>query len=76
MSNFSLRPRLLRAELVAGDSNDQETSLLMGVVHLLVLPIVRGFTSNGSNVENDDGLGTLREFTHWDIRLFGKATDL
>ena len=76
LRNFSLGPRLFRAELIAGDGNDQETSLLMGVVHLLVRPIVMGQTSNGGNVDDDDGLGTLREFTHLDIRVFSKTTDL
>ena len=62
---FDLRlgPRLFRCKLVAGDANDQEASRTMRIIQLLVIGIVRGEASDGSHVDEDDGLGIASHFS-------------
>ena len=73
--NLRLRPRLLSTKLVAWHADDEETSLPMGFVHLLVRPIVGSQTSLGRDVDDDDGLYILLKGAHWNVGLSGETTD-
>ena len=56
--------RLLRAKLVAREGQDLQAVCLVGVVHLLVLAIVPiGQASLRGYIDDDDGLGSLGEFS-------------
>ena len=56
--DLSLIPGFLRAELVAGDGENLESTFTVGTIHLLILTVVLvGETSLGGDVDDDDGFG-------------------
>ena len=65
-----LRPWFLCTELVTGNSEDSESTGLMGGVHLFVLAVVPiRQASLGSNIDHNDGLGTFSKGSNGDILL-------
>ena len=74
--DLSLRPRLLRAKLVAGEGQNPQTIALVRIVHLLVLAIVpiRQASLRG-HIDHDDGLCTLNEVAHRLLRLARNPAD-
>ena len=74
--DLSLRPRLLRAKLVAREGQNPQAVALVRIVHLLVLAIVPiGQASLRGHIDDDDGLCTLDKVAHGLLRLARNLAD-